>query len=538
MPFLKKNKYFLTCCALLVALVFVSVYEPQSWIPTPNYPNITTSERTYDLKEYPQLPNEIIGLFNYFRDILFSQGVNEFANMEPYIGGLPIAFGPGGDAGLRYVLAFSAYTIAEMMATTPGYRDPSYYQNTSDWMIQKMEAPKVREYWNSSPVARYDDKTYYQYTIDHYGVPAGDGYGLNYTNIMYRAHWILMQALYQYLFNDTKYHSNLKFQIDALYDEMTNASNPTHFIGYGVPCEPVEIFSQCQTPQSLAFKMYDSALNTTPTNYYSAIEKWLEWSLENMTNADGLFYNGINVTKFENGDPNFVLYNDSGYTQGWTIAFINAYNQTIAQNLYPKFKDVYVKDIYPGIIGDIAYVTEYAYADPFSTDIMEFAWSIVSTGFGIMAAREMGDQVTLDKFLNWANHLFMPKWEGNTYSYSAPGFEGMEFVINMILHWGSQGPWVTLNNFTQRKSLSFWTQPYIVDVSDVENIFINQAYYDETNSAFILTCSTGNPGTITLTNALGGSVYSAQNSGFSTSAVGNNITINVNRGSFNFVVEF
>lgn len=538
MSFLRKNKYFLVCCVLLVGLVFVSVYEPLGRVPKPEFPRITTSERAYDLEGYPRLSNEIIGLFNYFRDIIFSQGVNEFTNMQPYIGGLPIGFGPGGDAGLRYVLAFTQYSMAEMMATTPGYRDPSYYQNTSDWMVQKMEAPKVTDYWNESGNTRYGGKSYYQFVVDFYGVPPGDYKGLNYTNIMYRAHWVLMQALYQYLFNDPKYNYTITQQCDMLYDEMMNDSNPTHFVGYGVPCEPQELFVQCNTINSLAFKMYDDALSTSPTNYFEAAERLLEWELENMTNADGLFVNGINVTKFELGDPNYVLWDDSGYTNGWSIAFINAYNESVANELYPKYQDVYVNDLYPGIIGDLAFVTEYANVDPYSMDIMQFAWGIVSTGFGIMAAREMGDQETLDKILNWAEHLFMSSWEGNKYSYQAPMFEGLEFVINMIMHWGLQGPGVTLGNFTERRSASFWTQPYIVDVSDVENIFINQAYYDEVNSAFILTCSAANPGNITLTNALGGTVYSAQSSGFTTSSISNNITISVERGSYNFVIEF
>ncbi len=134
MSFFRKNKYFLVCCVLVVGLVFVSVYEPAKWIPAPHFGNVTTSERTYNLVEYPHISNDIIGMFNYFRDVLYSQGVNEFEGMEPYIGGTAIEFGPGGDSGLRYVLAFLGYAMAEMMATTPGYRDPSYYQNTSDWL--------------------------------------------------------------------------------------------------------------------------------------------------------------------------------------------------------------------------------------------------------------------------------------------------------------------------------------------------------------------------------------------------------------------
>ncbi|NVM52274.1 MAG: hypothetical protein HWN66_01135 [Candidatus Helarchaeota archaeon] len=539
MSFLRKNKYFLVCCILVACLVFLSVYEPRSKIPTPEYPTITTTGGTYDLKEYPYISNEIIGTYNYFRDILFSQGVDSFENIEIYISGIPIAFGPGSDSGLRYVLAFLAYGMSEMIATTPGYRDPDYYQKTSDWVLQKMESPKVMGYWNVSGQMAYEGKSYYQYTIDHYGVPLGDYYGLNYTNIMYRGHWALMQAMYQYLFNDLKYNSTLTQQCDMLFDEMTNTSHLTHTTP-GVTCEPVQLFTQCNSIQSLAFKIYDNCLNTSPTNYYSAADRFLEWQLDNMTNSDGLFVNGINVTKFLAGNPNHVHDYDSGYTNAWTIAFINAYNQSAAQKLYPKYKSVYVKNnTYPGIIGDFEFVLEDAYADPFSFDIMEFAWSIVANGFGMLCAKEMGDIESLNKIMKWIEMIFPPKWDGNNFYYPTPIFEGLQFVSNMIMFWGMQQDWVTLGNFTQRRSPSFWNQTYIVDVSDIENIFINQAFYDESNSAFLLTCSAAVPGTIKLTNAENGVVFSAQSSGFVPQYDLENITISINDpGSYNFVIQF
>ena len=541
MSFFKKNKYFLVCCILVAGLVLLSVYEPRSRIPTPEFPTITTSGgRTYDLAKYPHISNEIIGLYNYFREVLFSQGVDSFDNIEPSLAGLPVTFGPGADTGLRYVLSFLAYAMSEMIATTPGYRDPQYYQNTSDWVIQKMESPRVMEYWNVSGQMAYDGKSFYQYTIDHYpGVPLGDYYGLNYTNIMYRGHWVLMQALYQYLFNDPKYNFTLTQQCDMLFDEMTNNSHPTHTTP-GVTCEPVQLFTQCNSIQSLAFKIYDEALNTSRSNYYSAAARFLEWSLENMT-ADGLFVNGINVTKFVAGNPNHVHDYDSGYTNAWTIAFINAYNQSIAQTLYDKYKPVYVKNhTYPGIIGEFEFVLEDAYAAPYSTDIMEFAWSIVANGFGIMCAKEMGDTKSLNNIMNWIESLFPPKWKSNTFYYPTPLFEGLQFVANAILYWGMQQDWVTLGNFTQRRAPSFWNnQTYIVDVSDIENIFINQAYYDETKTAFLLTCSAAVPGTIKLTNAENGTVYSAQTSGFTPQYNVENITISIeDPGSYNFVIEF
>lgn len=538
MAILRKNKYLLVCGILLIGLIFVTVYQPPSRLGTPEFPQITTLERTYNLADYPHLTNELIGLYNYFRAILFGQGINEFNQIEPLVGGIPMSFGPGGDSGIRYVLAFLTYAMSEMIQTTPGYRDPAYYQNVSDQVLQKMEAPKTKAYWNKSSML-YGGKSYYQFVVDHYGVPPGDYEGLKYTNIMYRGHWALMEALYQYLFNDfSKYNGTLTQQLSSLYEEMTNSSFPTHTTP-GVPCEPDQLFVQCNTIQSLAFKMYDNCLNTSNTNYFSAAKRLLAFELANMTNADGLFVNGINVTKFVQGDPNYVDDFDSGYTQAWSIAFINAYNQSLAQLLYPKFKSAYlVENLYPGILGKMAYMKEDKNSNPYSTDIMDFAFSLAANGFGVVSAKEMGDYQVRDGILNWLTHYFTPIWEGNKYYLPTPIFEGLQFVFNMIYYWG-QLDWVNLGNFTQRRDASFWMQPYIMHVTDPGNIFINQAIYDAPNSAFILSCSASGPGNITLTNAAGGTISSKQNSGWNSQYNGiNNLTIMLNGGNYNFVIEF
>jgi hypothetical protein len=284
--------------------------------------------------------------------------------------------------------------------------------------------------------------------------------------------------------------------------------------------------------------MYDNCLNTSLTNYYSAAARLLDFELANMTSEDGLFVNGINVTKFVNGDPNYVDDFDSGYTQGWSIAFINAYNQSIAQMLYPKFKSEYVvENLYPGILGKVDYMKEDKNTNPYSTDIMDFAFSLAANGFGVVCAKEMGDYEIRDGILNWVTHYFTPKWEGNEYFLPTPVFEGLQFVFNMIYYW-SQLDWVNLGNFTQRRDVSFWTQPYIVDVTNPENIFINQAIYDEPNHAFILTCSAASPGNITLTNAPGGTIFSKQTSGWNNQSSGNNIKMMLDGGNYNFVIQF
>jgi hypothetical protein len=169
---------------------------------------------------------------------------------------------------------------------------------------------------------------------------------------------------------------------------------------------------------------------------------------------------------------------------------------------------------------------------------MDFAFSIAANGFGVACAKEMGDLQMRDGILNWLTHYFTPRWEGNMYYMPTPIFEGLQFVFNMIVYWAQQ-EWVNLGNFTQRRSGTFWNQPFIADVSDIENIFINQAIYDDPNSAFVLTCSAASPGNITLTNVIGGTVFSTQSSGWSTQVSGNNLTLILNNGgNYNFVIEF
>ena len=122
---------------------------------------------------------------------------------------------------------------------------------------------------------------------------------------------------------------------------------------------------------------------------------------------------------------------------------------------------------------------------------------------------------------NWKNHFEV---------------EGLEFAINLIFYYG-EVTGAKLSGFTERRPASFWDQPYVTRVSDLENIFINQAIYDDTKDAFILTVSAAVPGSITLTNANAGTVHAGQTSGWSQQATGNNITLSVERGTYNFVVE-
>jgi hypothetical protein len=49
MSFLSKNKYLFVCCISLIGLIFITVYKPAGRLGTPEFPEITTSERTYNL---------------------------------------------------------------------------------------------------------------------------------------------------------------------------------------------------------------------------------------------------------------------------------------------------------------------------------------------------------------------------------------------------------------------------------------------------------------------------------------------------------
>ncbi|MHA1271356.1 MAG: linalool dehydratase/isomerase domain-containing protein [Candidatus Helarchaeota archaeon] len=534
---LKKNKYIFCCCIILSLFIIITIIEPINVPSEPSYPVILTDEGTFNLSQYPHLRNKQIGQLNYFRNIVFGAELDNFENMEPKIGDEVMSFGPGGDAGLRYVIGFSTYAISEMVLNTPGYR--YYYQSLIDRYIQKMQTLPVIDYWNKSS-GRYNGKSYYQFTVDTYGVPHGDYYGLNYTNIMYRGHWLLMMTMYRYLFGDTKYDKNMTWQLTSLYDEMMNESHPTHQYHRCplVPCEPDEVFTQCNSVQRLAFAIYNKSINngSDPIDYFKAIKKSVAWELENATNSKGLYYNGMNTTKYKLG-LNYVSDQDSGYTQAWTLAFMRGYNKTIADQLYPIYKQYYVvENLYPGITGEIAFLKEDYDMSTFSADFFQFGFSIAASGFGLMCASEFGDYETRTKFERFFDSLISGKWNGNIYLYETPGIRGLEYVYNMIRFWGSMYG-VSLANFTQKRSDNFFNNPYISDVSDPKNIFINQAIYDESKTAFILTCTALTPGSITITNLNSSSKVFSVNNFSDWSFNSGNITINVQPGTYNFVIE-
>jgi hypothetical protein len=529
-------------------------------IPEPSYPIIATDEGPYNLAEYSHVTSKQIGWSNHFRDLAFNQALDEFEGIKITLGGQTLSIGPGSDGGLRYALAFTAYALSEFALKTPGYR--YYNQELLDRYIQKMQTVPVMAYWNESTGWQdgsypwsYNERSYYQYTVDTFGVPPGDYYGLNYTNIMYRGHWLLMMTMYNYLFNDTKYNANMTWQLDSLYDEMMNPLHPVqqHHKIPGVPCEPSFLFSQCNSIQRLAFSISDNAISniSSPTTYNNASKAMVEWEMNEGLNGKGLFLNGIDVVKYNLsqipiyaalynlGANSHVLDNDTGYGNGWTLAFMRGYNKSLADQMYPVFKQHHVVDekLYSGILGNIAFVKEDSDMPAFSSDLFQFAFSFVATGFGLIAAHEFGDLDTRDRIFNFFDKFLASGWNGNQYKYTAPLLEGLAFVANMMLFWSSLDD-VSLTNFTERRSATFFNQPHISRVSDPTNIFINQAIYDESKTAFILTLTALRSGSITISNLNSSSKLFSPGQTFSDWIFNSgNLTINVEPGTYNFVIE-
>jgi hypothetical protein len=558
--FIKKNKFVFCSFILLNVFIVLAAFKPLGGVPEPTYPTVTTDEGTYNLAEYSHLTSQQIGWSNYFRELAFNQDLDEFEGLTPKLGDQLLSMGPGSDGGLRYVLAFTSYALSEFALKTPAYR--YYYQEMLDRYLQKMQTKPVMAYWNDStawfegnvPWA-YNGRSYYQFTVDTFGVPPGDYYGLNYTNIMYRGHWLLMMTMYNYLFNDTKYNANMTWQLDGLYDEMMNPLNPVqqHHKIPGVPCEPSFLFSQCNSVQRLAFSIYDNSLSnaSNPTTYNNASKALVEWEMNKGLNSKGLFLNGIDVVKYNlsqvpyyknlyNLDENsHIMDDDSGYGNSWTIMFMRGYNKSMADHMYPTFKRHHVVDrqLYSGIMGNIAFLKEDSDMDPFTTDLFQFAFSFVASGFGMFAAHEFGDLELRDRLVNFFDKFLPSGWTDNKYSYSAPLLEGLAFVANLGLFWSSLDD-VSLADFTVRRPTTFFNQPYISKVSDPARIFINQAVYDEPKTAFILTTTVLNPGSITISNLNSSSkVFSSNPSYDDWTLVGGNLTLNVNPGTYNFVIE-
>ncbi len=214
------------------------------------------------------------------------------------------------------------------------------------------------------------------------------GYGndpLSKHNMMYKGHLNLMYGLYELVYGGTKWDKDFVW----LTDKITKEIDETPYSG--VTCEPDDYFVQCNTIGIYSLMVYDKIHGS---DHSKEINNWLKFVKTRMVIQPW----GLLSSRYH---PAHDYVDDmvSGYGNAWSITFLHAIDPPFAEELYPKFKDTFVKDA-----GTMAYATEYPGGN------LDGQATVIT----LALAKEMGDKVLFDKILNLIEKYNTPTFNGPT----------------------------------------------------------------------------------------------------------------------------
>ena len=257
----------------------------------------------------------------------------------------------------KYAIAFSSYGLPSAMLIDPDNK--AEYAFLFSVMISKM---KSRLVWGD----------YVEW-----------GFGsdpISFQNIMYKGHLNLMFGLYQLSTGDQRYAREYTWLTKQISAEM----HLRHQGNYeGTTCEPDHWFVECNMIGLLSLAIYDRLYGTSYRD--NEIQWTLDFIKERIQDPDtGLFYRQYHPSH------DVVDKRLFGYSNAWTIAFLNAFDPQEASRVYPSFKQHFIKEFgpYATVLGEIN-------GEPDSVAHM----------FGLWVAKEMKDAALYNKLRNTTDQL-------------------------------------------------------------------------------------------------------------------------------------
>ena len=378
-------------------------------------------------------------------------------------------------APLRYLLAFSAYAVAQAAQHTPAYRGP--YVEALGGYIERMRLPRAWHDW-----------------LDHWGDnPIGPD------NIMYTGHLAMMFSLYEQLSGDMKYGSGFELVADdgrrfstdsqSLYAYLaeqgaasTDSNGEHHF---GIACEPGMVFVPCNMPHRLGFILNDELHGT---NYAASNAEYMDWLKSNMVRPDlGVLFHLM----MPGESPPMREPTLSGLYNGWSILSLEAMDEDFARQLYARYDEVFVRR---GLQSTFGAGTATVMDDPAAQgDFLSRALNSIATAFGMSLARSMGDESTYEQLAAGWDKLFgAPAYsqDGMWFYYRSPVYPPV--VPNAGAFWAR----VTSAdvNFRSLAHAPFdalrFTEPNVEELSN-PGALVNQAYYDRERRELVVTVNGG-----------------------------------------------
>ncbi len=431
---------------------------------------------------YPMLDNETLGMAAAVAEAV--DGPPEHWDEDQWGVELLQAYGSGDAMSpFRYLIAFSAYSVAQTAAHTPAWREP--YRLTFDRYLGKMTEPLAWE----------------DFITDWGGAsPLGPD------NVMYTGHLAYMMTLNRHLFDDDRYESPLvltgsdgatwQTDVHALTDWLaTQAEGNVDSAGvhhFNVPCEPGRVFVPCNTPHRISELIYDDLYGT---GYAEGLPSWLGWVEAEMVDSEtgALFdlYWPYGRHEPEPSElPPQIEPRLSGVYNGWTIWFLAPLDRPWGAELYPAWSSTFVVrgQASPFPDGRTLVLDEPGVEGP-----IQAIMNIVATGFGMSTARAYGDQELADELAASWDLFFGPAgWsdDGATWAHASPALPLVFQNAFPLLARTTSGEYDVLLQGLGEDHAERFAQPYVASISD-DRTFVNQAIYDPEAERLILTVNGG-----------------------------------------------
>ncbi|MHA1479934.1 MAG: linalool dehydratase/isomerase domain-containing protein, partial [Candidatus Thorarchaeota archaeon] len=417
---LKSNKFILVTFVLTILVASITFSNLPGPITSTSVQ--TVNGTTFDFASYKSLTHEQIGLFNYLYELV-DQPYGEWEDwyVTPDVYGL-----------LHYVPAFMTYSLAMYTETIPGYRTDRI-SDVQYGLIEKMNTSY--DDWGESSI-EYTEWLYPSETSNWTGYyypdpisPDGDdvytGGFRGPANIMWTAHYALFLALFERNFEPGLFTDELTWYIDDWNNSLTTdgLGNPQDGGIWEtglIPCEPYEVWVQCNSIPIYLTELYDNLYSTQ----YMESGMWdygLEFSNEVMQDEYSLFVDGYFVQEpmgftqsIESSQQQFPgnrlsPYSDEGlrsrgYGVAWSLAFLDYTQPEETVIDYPIFMDQYTKEV----SGDQMYMVDSFY------NVNNFgSYEILASLFTLALSKQMGDFQSVNRILNFLYNLYNKEWSAD-----------------------------------------------------------------------------------------------------------------------------
>lgn len=313
--------------------------------------------------------------------------------------------------GLRFQLAYMSYA----MALTHVHRlpaAPGLFRAPFERLVKKMLSPDVWSYWHyvstgNGPINRSQGPLPAQWN------PVGND------NIMYSAYVQSMALMYHYLFRDDRFarEGALTFAVEAMfwgdgslrfpYDERTLNDHLYWSMverGFlGIACEPNCVFQICNQPPIIGFRMHDLVYGTTQANEVVAgyERAWEDFGI--LTNEGHFTMMVMEAERVAVAPP------DAPWVDFWLAALMHAWKPDLVEERFPHHIRRWGVNEPDGSMWVRPVIQRKVDQSPVIS-ARDFGWAAV-------AASEVGDRVSLESLLAYADRRLNPRHDRGAYYY-------------------------------------------------------------------------------------------------------------------------